>query len=139
MKEIKVASGYEEIKINDAASVWLNPTDIGFLERYFDTFEEVDALQEQYQNKMDKADGRAAFDIARAIDADIREKINGLFGTDLCTELFGEMHVTAVADGLPVWCNLLLAFVELFDDTVVAEKKKMNPRLEKYIKRFSRK
>ena len=46
------------------------------------------------------------------------------------------MNVYAFAGGLPVWCNLIFAIIDLFDESVTAETAKTNPRLNKYLKKY---
>ena len=57
----------------------------------------------------------------------------------MCTPVFGDMNVYALAGGTPVWFNLIMCLIENMDDTVVAEKKKTNPKLQKYLARFNKK
>ncbi len=139
MPEIKIADGREEYSLNGKVKVLVNVSDSGWIERFFNTFESVDKVQEDYSQRIEGASGREVFDIAREIDAAIRAKINELFDTDICTPLFDGMQVTAIADGLPVWCNLMLAFMDAMDERYTAEKAKTNPRLQKYITKYKRK
>lgn len=46
------------------------------------------------------------------------------------------MNVYALADGLPLWMNLLLAVVDLIDEKTAAETESVNPRLEKYLAKY---
>ena len=48
------------------------------------------------------------------------------------------MSIYAIADGLPIWANLMLAIIDEFDASFVAEKKKTNPRIQKYTKKYQR-
>ena len=47
------------------------------------------------------------------------------------------MDASALADGLPVWANLIMAIIDTFDDEFAQEKKKKNPRLAKYTAKYS--
>ena len=80
-----------------------------------------------------------AFEIARRRDAEMRAMIDEAMGVPVCDALFGGMNVYAVADGLPVWCNLMLAIFDLIDTTFAAEQKKTNPRIAKYTAKYQRK
>lgn len=42
----------------------------------------------------------------------------------------------ALAEGLPLWANLLFAIMDEMDETVMREKKAMNPRIAKYTKKY---
>ncbi len=131
--------GIQEISLNNKVTVWLNLTDIDFVERVFNAFDEMDKQQEKYQAALgNETDAKTVFATARAMDADMRALINGLFDMDVCTPLYGRMNVYAMAGGLPVWCNLMLCLIENMDDTFTAEKKATNPKLQKYLAKFKK-
>ena len=48
------------------------------------------------------------------------------------------MNVYALADGLPVWCNLMLAVIDQIDTTFSREQKRTNPRIAKYTDRWKK-
>ena len=48
------------------------------------------------------------------------------------------MNVYAMADGLPVWCNLMLAVMDEIDTSFAREQKRMNPRIAKYTAKYHR-
>ena len=79
---------------------------------------------------------REIFEIARLRDTEMRELIDGVFGRPVCAELFGDMNVYAMADGLPVWCNFLLAVMDEIDTTFAREQKLTNPRIQKYTAKY---
>ncbi len=123
MEEIKFSTGKQEFRLNDQVSVSFNPTDAAFVERIYDVFEKLDAEQQTYRSEMDAcADKRKIFDIARQHDEKMREMIDGLFEAPVCAALFGSMNVYALADGLPVWANLMLAILDQVDATMTREK-----------------
>ena len=82
------------------------------------------------------ANKREVFETARKMDEEMREIINDVFGFDICSALFGEMNVYALADGLPVWANLMLAIMDEVDTTFAREQKAINPRVSKYTKKY---
>lgn len=140
MLQLNLETGVQEISLNGKVSVFLNLTDIDFVERIFNAFDDMEQKQEKYQKMLDgQDDARVLFKTAREMDAEMRETINGLFGLDVCTPLFGTMNVYARADGLPLWVNLIMAIIEQMDDTVTAEKKKQNPKLQKYLAKLDKK
>ena len=74
--------------------------------------------------------------MVRKLDGEMREIINDVFEFDVCSGLFGELNVYALAEGLPLWANLLFAIMDEMDETVMREKKAMNPRIAKYTKKY---
>lgn len=140
MKELNFETGLVAYKINGGATVEFNPTDSAFVERLFDAFETLDKKQEYYRERIEKtADKKQVFDFAREQDAEMREIINSLFDQDVCTIIFGEMNVYAMAGGLPAWCNLMFALMDEIDTSFAREQKATNPRLEAYRKRWDKK
>lgn len=87
-----------------------NPLDMGLSRRLFSAFEKLDKMNEGYKDEVQKnADKKEIFDIGQKVDLEMREIINGeVFGFDICTPLFGELNLYALANGFPIWANLLL-------------------------------
>lgn len=139
-RELSFDTGIVQFKINGNTTVCFNPTDITFAEKVYNTFVALDKKQQQYQSKIEAAqESEKIFEVARQIDEEMRVMINDIFGTDVCTPLYGYMNVYAMADGLPVWCNLLLTIIDVLDAGVDTEKEKMSPRVQKYTDRYRRK
>lgn len=137
MAVINFDSGVKEYTINDKFTVRFNPTDSNFAETLVKVFDELDRHQEEYNDGTNEG-GRAVFDRNRAIDAKMRKQLDSVFGDGACEVLFGSMNVYALADGLPVWANLMLATIDEMSDSVKAEQKKTNPRIAKYTARYKK-
>lgn len=136
MKEINVAAGLETFKINDSFEIAFCPTDALFVERLFLAFDAVEAKQEEYGEMTKNAEGREIFTVAKRINEDIREIINSAFDCDICFEVFGNVCIMSLADGLPLWCNLLLALMDEVDTSFAREQKRTNPRIAKYTSKY---
>ena len=139
MKELNFDSGFVTYSLNGKCEVSFNPTDSNFVERLYSTFEELDKKQEGYKAQVEKmADKREIFDYVHERDAEMRGMIDGLFATPVCDALFGNMNVYAIANGLPVWCNFLLAVMDEVDTTFAKEQKATNPRIAKYTAKYQK-
>ena len=137
MQELNFETGLVRFTINGKCEVAFNPTDSVFVERLFDAFETLDQRQDAYKAEVEKtADKREIFAIARKRDAEMREIIDGVFGASVCADLFGNMNVYALADGLPVWANLMFAVMDEVDTTFAREQKRTNPRISKYTAKY---
>lgn len=137
MKELRFETGLVSYDLNGKAQVTFNPTDSAFVERLFHTFDTLDEKQEAYKAEVEKAAGkREVFAVARKRDAEIRAMIDEVFDVPVCDALFGGMNTYAMADGLPVWANLLLAVMDEIDTTFAREQKAINPRLQKYTAKY---
>lgn len=139
VKSLNFESGLVTYNINGKCQVSFNPTDSNFVERLYLAFEDLDKKQEGYKTQVEKlADKREIFDFARERDVEMRQVIDGLFDAPVSDSLFGGMSVYAVAGGLPVWCNLMLAVMDEIDTTFSREQKATNPRIAKYTEKYHR-
>lgn len=139
MKEIRFETGVETFSLNGSAEVSFNPTDSAFVENLFNAFDTLDKRQESYRSEVERtADKKEVFGIARRMDGEMREIINCVFGADVCGTLFGGMNVYALADGLPIWANLMLAVMDEIDTAFSREQKATNPRIAKYTQKYKR-
>lgn len=137
MNALNFDTGIVTFSVNGKAEVSFNPTDSGFVERLFLAFEDLDKKQEAYKEEISKvANKLEVFEIARVRDREMREMIDGIFQVPVCSAVFGGMNVYALADGLPVWCNFLLAVMEEIDTTFAREQKATNPRIAKYTAKY---
>lgn len=138
MPELKFETGVVTFMVNGKCEVSFNPTDSAFVEKLFNAFDTLDKRQERYKEQISSAkDNREVFQVARSQDAEMREIIDGVFGP-VSKELFGDMNVYALADGLPVWANLMLAVMDEVDTSFAREQKKTNPRVAKYTAKYKK-
>ena len=141
MIDLSPQSGLIEVKIKIVGEVTVvfNPTDLSFMERVFNTFDMLDTMQEKYGNAIsDKNNYTEVFAIAKKTDADMRNAIDAVFEQAVCDTLYGSCNVFMLAEGLPSWANLMLSIVDLMDETFTREKKATNPRMQKYISKYSK-
>lgn len=139
MKELNFETGLVEYKINGGAVVRFNPTDSNFVKRLFDAYETLDSKQEFYKKRVDTmADKKEVFVFAKEQDDEMRGIIDGLFCEPVSDDIFGALNVYALADGLPVWCNLMFAVMDEIDTGFAREQKATNPRLEVYRKKWNK-
>lgn len=139
MKELTFETGLVTYSLNDKCEISFNPTDSNFVERLFSAFDDLDKKQESYKAQIEKmADKRQIFDFARERDAEMREVIDGVFDAPVSDAVFGGMNVYAMAGGLPVWSNLLLAIMDEIDTTFAREQKATNSRIAKYTAKYKK-
>lgn len=145
MKEIVFESGLSEFTLKNAQTgatsvVYFNPTDSAFVERLFDAFNALDGKQEAYADEAEKArlskDNKKVFNLARQRDVEMREILDGIFEKPISDEAFGAMNVYAMANGLPVWANLVLAVMDEIDTTFAREQKATDARIKKYTAKY---
>lgn len=137
MKELNINTGLVEYKLAEGCTVLINPTDSEFAGKLLSTYDVLEAKQTEYTEVLKtEKDSRVVFEKARQINHEIREVINDLFGKDICTPICGTMSIYALADGMPIWANILLVFIDEMTDVLDDEQKKSKARISKYTKKY---
>lgn len=137
--DINFESGVKEYTVNGTTTIRFNPTDSDFVKRLFDAFDEIDKESDEWKNTVTKTgDRNKIFELTAKADKETRAAINGVFGYDVCTDVFGNMNVYALGDGLPVWVNFCIAIMEECDTAFARERKATDPRINKYLKKYSK-
>ena len=133
------SDGVQEIVINGKCTVYANLTDGTFIESVFNAFNALDALEDEYRPRIEDATAASeVFSLSRERDAKMREIVNGIFEQDVCSPVFGKMQLNAAADGLPLWANMLLTFIDNMDSALTEEKTRTNPRLKRYVDKYKK-
>lgn len=143
MKELVFDTGLVEFNVNGVCTISFNPSDIGLLERLVGAFDVLEQKQSEYEKEAriaaEKENKKEIFEVARRRDTEMREIIDNVFERPVSAELFGHMNVYAMASGLPVWCNFMLAVVDEIDAAISNEQKATGERLKKYTEKYQRK
>ena len=140
MTELRFETGLVTFSLNGAADVTFNPTDPAFVERLYNVFESLDKKQDEYdKEKREGKTNREMFDYARKIDSEMRSMVDEVFDAPICEPVFGTMNVYAMADGMPVWANMMFAILDVVNKNMEDEGKKINPRIEEYKAKYKRK
>jgi len=135
--EISVNTGIKEFSLADKVSVFFNPSDTSFAQKIFDVFMALEDKQNEYIERIKEiGENPEIFTVGKEMDAEMRGAINGIFGIDVITPLIGDCNVYALADGMPIWANLLTAVIDVMDETVKAETKKSKEKIDKYTKKY---
>ena len=136
-KALQFDTGVVSYDLNGVIKIQFNPTDTVFIERLFNTFDALDKKQVAYEDEIKRtADKREIFKIARQRDAEMRQMVDEALGAPVCDALFGGMNVYALAGGLPVWANLLLAVMDEIDTAFAREQKLTDGRIRKYSEKY---
>lgn len=131
-KQLKFDTGLVEYEIN-GVPVAFNPADSSFAERLYDCFAQLDSRQGEFSKRVQEIgdDGEKMFAYANERDAEMRETIDSLLGDGVADKLFPNMNCYALADGMPVWINLMVAIAEEIEGAFSREQKRNNPRMQK--------
>jgi hypothetical protein len=122
-KSLTVADNCREYDINGKVTVRFNPTDESFVAKLEDTFGTMSEMQQLAES----GNGFAKF---ADLDVAMRAKIDDLLGEGVSQALFGGMNCWALADGLPVWMNLILALLDEVSEAYEQEFGKSDSRVK---------
>lgn len=137
--ELNFANGMREYNVNDKAVIHFNPTDSEFIHRLYDAFDMLEKKQDAYNAEVQKCGNNAdIFRIAKERDAEMRTIIDGIFDEPVCDKVFGGVSLYALADGLHVWTNFMLAILDEVNSTFQKERNATNPRLKKYTDKYKK-
>lgn len=135
MKKLSFDTGVETYDLNGKVSVSFNPTDSGFVEKLMDVFDTLKGKQDGYSKKLEGMTGAEAFQFTKELDAEMRELLDGIFDRPVCAPLFGDVNVYAMANGFPLWMNLLDTILDEVFGAMEKEQKALSPRMAKYLKK----
>lgn len=136
-KTLTFDTGVVEYDINGAVKVKFNPADAVFAEKLYNAFNDLEARQGEFQKRVDEIgeDGDKMFAYAKERDTEMREIIDGLLGDGVADALFPDMNCYALADGMPVWINLMFAIAEEIESAFSREREQSDPRMRKFDKK----
>ncbi len=126
MNTLKFNDGYKELTINGDESrvIRFNPSDFGIMDR-------VKAASEKLETMFDK-DKKYTVEEAAELDGAIRDIINDVFASDVCTAAFGKLNCMSYAGGQPIFLNFFEAITPIIKDACLEERKKSEKRVAKY-------
>lgn len=131
-KALNFDTGLVEYDLNGAATVSFNPTDESFTSKLYDAFGRLDGLQEALS-------GESAGDVLKRfgdLDAEMRATIDGLLGEGVADATI-PMNCYSIANGLPVWCNLMLALLDEVTEAYEREFGKTDGRIKAHGEKFN--
>ena len=138
MKELNFETGRVTYKVNGGAELTFNPSDIGFVEKLFNTFDKLAKRQDDAENENRHAEGAELFEIARRRNNEMRMEIDAIFEEPVCEKIFGKTNVFAIADGMPLWCNFLMAIIDEIDVTTAGIQQQSNDRVRMYTAKYAK-
>lgn len=138
--ELKFDTGLVTYSLNGACEVHFNPTDGNFVRKLYGVFDELDKEQESYRSAIKElTEPTEIFDFINNKDKEMRKILDGLFDIPICEAVFGNLNVYAMANGFPIWANLLLSVMDTIDSSFVKEQKLTSTRISKYTAKYTKK
>ena len=139
MKELNFSTGVVEMSVNGGRVIRFNPADIGFLETLYGLVAKLDDIDSETSKKKDKTDDLAkGFDYSKAADKRKREAVDAVFGEGFCADVFQELRLDALADGLKVVENFIFSVVDEMDESIQDNLAKREGRTAKYTAKYAK-
>lgn len=138
MTDLNINTGVEEYVINGKVKVYLNPTDPAFVSRLYNRFSELEERDKAWRDNLSKLEGAEVLNAWEEGDQLFRAAIDDVLGEGTCKGVCGSVSVLAMADGSPIWMNILLGLIDVIDSGVAREEKAKNPKLQKYLSKYHR-
>lgn len=139
MKELTFDTGVVEMSVNGGRVIRFNPADIGFLETLYGLIGKIEAIDTETAKKKDKSDDPAKmFDYSRAADKRMREAVDAVFGDGFCADVFQELRLIAMANGLSVIENFIFSIIDEMDESVQENLAKRKGRIAKYTEKYAK-
>lgn len=138
MDRLNFDTGLKTYNINGVCEIRINPTDSLLTSRLLSLVGSIDEKREKYASNIENADIKDIFDVASRFDAEVRNEIDAALGAPVCDAVFGNMSVMAMADGLPVFCNLIFAILDEIDEGWASEVGKTSARISKYTAKYNK-
>ena len=137
--QLKYSTGVKEFEVA-GGTIRFNPSDPAFVHRLMECFDDLQKRQDdgETKNQQLESDGVALFHAIEERDAQMRNGIDYVFGPGSSQVIFPGISLYALADGLPVWCNFLLAVLDLVNDSVADAQNADNARIDFYMKKYSK-
>lgn len=137
--KLNYSTGVQEFEVA-GGSIRFNPADPQFVHRLLDCFDRLQKRQDdgEQENEVLAEDGEMLFRTIEERDAQMRQDIEMVFGPGSAAAIFPDIGLYALADGLPVWCNFLLAVLDLVNDSVADAQNADNTRIDFYMKKYSK-
>lgn len=139
MADITFSTGVVEMSVNGVRSISFNPADVGFAETLYNMIAKVNAIDTETAKKRKNTDDLAKiFDYNRASDKKMREVVDSVFGEGFCADVFGNIRLVALADGLSVLENFAFAVLDQMDESVTENLAKRNDRIARYTEKYEK-
>lgn len=150
MQNLNFEDGVVELTINNDPNkiIRFNPTDLTFVERYYNIAEKSEKLVKKYNEKQKASkivDGKnnnhkLEEELLRSSNKDARDLINSLFGQDgIADVIFGRVHpLSPTQNGKTVLENFLEAITVYIKEASETFLKKDAEKIEKYKQEYDR-
>ena len=134
MKSINFNQNIKTYAINGDENnvVKLNTSDYGIFTRA----EEMQTKFVELSKEATQAENESNFEKLKKVEKDVRNALDYIFNTDVCTPAFGKTNCLSPCNGSFIFMNFLEAMLEVLKEDMVQESKKFEANVSKYTKQL---
>lgn len=142
-EKLSISSGIKHMPVFDGdmdtgRTVDFNPSDQGFAENLYGMVCKLQKIHDDCEKKYQaEQDPVARFEISMAMDQEMRESVDSIFGEGFCRDVF-KVRLFSMADGMTVIENFLFALLDEMDASVTENLEKRDARIKKYTEKYSK-
>lgn len=136
MEKLNVARGIKTYRIDDAGEIYFNPADGEFVYDLGKAVEQIQTFYEECENSCEGLEDVEKFMKCRERNKKIVGALNTAFGYDVCSIVFKGVSAAAEADGLPVWCNFVIAVLDEVEKH--QETKEIPAKAQAFLKKYQK-
>lgn len=130
MESINFNQNIKTYAINGDESnvVKINTSDYGIFSRAKEKAQELASL-EKMATDSESEDNLTKMEEVEKL---VRNLLNYIFNADVCTPAFGNVNCLSPCDGVPMFVGFFNAFMEILQEEMLTESKKMQANVSKY-------
>lgn len=134
MENLNFKSNVKKYSLNgdENCVISVNTTDYAIIDRIKKATKNIEKLAAEYQEKKINNDDEAN-ELFVETDKEIRNQINYIFNSDVCTMAFGNTNCFSLCDdGSALFENFISAIIPVIRADIEAAQEKQSKRIEKY-------
>lgn len=138
MGSLTYSAGKRAYTLNEGAVIYFDPCDAEFANKVIVAVRNCQDIQSKFPREpMQDLDEQLA--LIQEMNANIRRQIDAAFGEPVCDKAFCGSSPCAIADGLPVWLNFLMAVIDEVDANMPEGEKRARVRVQQYMDKYNAK
>ena len=134
---IKLQTGLQEVDVNGKHTIFINPTDEGYLEDLYGLLERLEQIHKEHQTD-EAADVKTKFEASRAREKEQRAAVDAMFGEGFCSDVFGSARLYSMSGGLTLIENLLYSVLDYMDDDLKRQQAARDERIAFYTAKYQK-
>lgn len=138
MGELNFQTGRKTYTVNGGVEISFEPSDPKFASAVVSAFQKCSDIAKA-SAELDYGDTVNTVSAMEKLEAGVRKEIDTAFGYAVCDKVFSGISAIAIADGLPVWTNFLMAVIDEVDQSMPEGEGRTKERVQKYMNRYENK